>query len=107
MSRPLAREAYRNVLSLSRGKGEWMVATRDFSGLLSSAWAFASAAAIAPMVSLLRCMGDLQIEEIETDGSGLGALGPDPVPGRLPGVLRHQALQLGLGLLVFQEGLPG
>jgi hypothetical protein len=33
-----------------------MVAVSDFSGLVSSAWALASAAAIAPMVSLDRCM---------------------------------------------------
>jgi hypothetical protein len=38
----------------------------DFSGLVSSAWALAKAAAMAPMVSLARCIGDLQIHEVET-----------------------------------------
>ena len=27
--------------------------------------------------------------------------------GRLPGILRHQALKFGLGLLVLEMGLPG
>jgi hypothetical protein len=44
-----------------------MVATWDFSGLESSRWAFASAAAIAPIVSLERCVGGLQ--ELEADGT--------------------------------------
>ena len=39
------------------GKGERMVAVRDFSGFVSSACARASAAAIAPMVSLDWCIG--------------------------------------------------
>ena len=56
ISRPLESEAYRNVLSPSRGNGDRMVATSDFSGLVSSDWALASALAIAPIDSLERCM---------------------------------------------------
>ena len=48
-----------------------MVATSDFSGLVSSACALASAAAIAPIVSLDRCMALLRREKIETDRARL------------------------------------
>src|ERR1039457_998197 len=45
-----------------------MVAVSDFSGLVSSACALASAAAIAPMVSLDRCIARLHgAQEIKTD----------------------------------------
>ena len=40
-------------------------ALTDFSGLVNSAWALASAAAIAPMVSLERCIGALRVDEVE------------------------------------------
>ncbi len=46
-----------------------MVATGDFSGLVSSACAFASAAAIAPMVSLDRGIGVILGEKIKADGT--------------------------------------
>ena len=48
-----------------------MVAMRDFSGLVSSACALASAAAIAPIDSLQRCMVVLRREEIEADRARL------------------------------------
>jgi hypothetical protein len=48
-----------------------MVAMRDFSGLVSSACALASAAAIAPIDSLDRCMVLAHREEIETDRARL------------------------------------
>ena len=38
----------------------------DFSGLVSSAWALASAAAMAPIDSLDRCMAGLHLEQIES-----------------------------------------
>ena len=41
---------------LIRSPRRRMVATDDFSGLTSCAWALAKAAAIVPMVSLERCM---------------------------------------------------
>jgi len=48
--------------------GETMVAVCDFSGLVSSICALARAAAIAPMVSLERCMGRLRLlENVEAD----------------------------------------
>ena len=47
-----------------------MVPTSDFSGLVSSPWALASAAAKLPIVSLDRCsMAILHFEEIEADGA--------------------------------------
>ena len=58
-----------------------MVATSDFSGLVSSACALASAPAIAPIDSLDRCMVLLSLEEIETDRPRLRALGSDAVAG--------------------------
>jgi hypothetical protein len=39
-----------------RGKGDRMVATSDFSGLVSSNWALARATAMVAIVSLERCM---------------------------------------------------
>src|SRR6516162_698448 len=84
-----------------------MVATSDFSGLVSSAWAFASAAAIVPIDSLHRCMAGLHFKKIEADRARFGALSPHPVADRFLGVLRHEGLELGLGFLVLKEGLPG
>ena len=46
-------------------------------------------AAIAPMVSLERCMTGLRLMEIETDGAGLRALGPYAMANGFFGVLRH------------------
>ena len=45
--RPLASEAKQKVRSFSLGDGVWIVAVRAFSGV-SSPWALASAAAMAP-----------------------------------------------------------
>src|SRR5262245_4215496 len=56
ISRPLDSGAYRNVRSCCCGNGDRMVATKDFSGFVSSACALASAVAMAPMESLDRCM---------------------------------------------------
>src|SRR3954453_10623341 len=84
-----------------------MVAVSDFSGFCSSICALASAVAMAPMVSLERCMGCLRLMQIKTDGAGFRALGPNPMPNRFLGVLRHQLLQLGLGGIVFGMGAAG
>src|SRR5271170_2846459 len=82
-----------------------MVAVNDFSGLVSSDCALASAAAIAPIVSLARCMA--RLPKIEADRAGLRAFGPNPVAGCFLGVLGHQPFQLNLGSLVFKEGGAG
>jgi hypothetical protein len=66
-SKPFASEAWRKMRSPFAAA---IVAVKVFSGLLSSAWAFASA--VAPMVSLERCIGGLQ--KFEADRSGFGAL---------------------------------
>jgi hypothetical protein len=72
-----------------------MVATSDFPGLVSSACAFASAAAIAPMVSLDRCMASLTLnEKIEADCPRLRPFGPNAVAGGCLGVVRHQGFEL-------------
>ena len=84
-----------------------MVATRDFSGLVSSACALANAAARQAMDSLNRCMAALLDEEVEAHGAGFRALGPNAMADRLLGILRHQALELGLGLLVLDVGRAG
>src|SRR5450631_2658335 len=84
-----------------------MVAVNDFSGLVSSPWAFAKAVAMAPMVSLLRCIGQLRVHEVKADSPGFGALGAQAMPGGLLGVLRHQLLQVGLGAFVFLIGRAG
>src|SRR5882724_505685 len=59
-----------------------MVAIRDFSGFVSSAWALARAAAMAPIDSLERCMVHLQIHQVKTDGAGFRAFGPQAVADR-------------------------
>src|SRR5947199_6179924 len=74
---------------------------------MSSSWAFARAAAMAPIVSLERCIGHLHIHEVKADRTGFRPLGTQPVAGRLLGILRYQLLQLGLGLFVLEEGRPG
>src|SRR5260221_14639261 len=84
-----------------------MVATSDFSGLVSSIWAFARAAAIAPIDSLERCMAGLQFEQIEADGSGFRALGADAMPDCLLGVLGHETLQFDLSILMLQKCRSG
>ena len=47
------------------------------------------------------------VKTIEADGAGLRALRPDAVTDRLLGILRHQALELGLGLFVLEVGWRG
>src|ERR1700693_6383511 len=84
-----------------------MVAVRDFSGLVSSPWALARADAMAPMGLLERCMADLRVQDIKANGAGFGAFGPHPMPRRFPGVLRHQAFQFSLGVLMLQECRSG
>src|SRR3954451_10330560 len=84
-----------------------MVATSDFSGLVSSPWALASAAAIAPMLSLQRCMVGLHLQEIKADRAGLGALGAQAVTDRFFRVFRHELLQICFGSLVLDKGGPG
>src|ERR1700678_2657331 len=84
-----------------------MVAVSDFSGLASSDCAWASAAAIAPIDSLDRCMAGLPIEKIEADRAGLRAFGPNPMAGGFLGVLGHQPFQLDLGSLMIEEGGAG
>src|SRR6516162_8305919 len=87
----------------SRGEGERIVATSDFSGLVSSACALASAAAIAPMVSLDRCIAVLRTQKIETDCARLRAFGPDAVTRCLLSVLWHQGLELRLCVLMSRK----
>src|ERR1039458_4375145 len=70
MSSPLDNGAYRKVRSPSRGNGDRMVAVSDFSGLVISACALASAAAMAPIDSLERCMIGLHLEQIEANRPG-------------------------------------
>src|SRR5262249_38198297 len=82
-----------------------MVATSDFSGLLSSACALASAAAMVPMDSLERCMAPLHAQEIKAHRTGFGSFGSNTVADRLLGVLRHQGLQLGFGILMLEVSL--
>src|SRR5258708_42843 len=82
-----------------------MVPTSSFSGFASSACALASAAAIAPIVSLDRCMTILPGQKIEADRARLRPFGPDPMAKGLLRVLRHQPLELDLGLLMLEKGL--
>src|SRR6266550_805151 len=91
MSRPLESGAYRKLCPASPRLSVRMVATRDFSGLTSSACALASAAASEATDSLDRGMAALHLQEIEAHRAGLRPACPDAVPDRLLGILRHQA----------------
>src|SRR4051794_1980692 len=101
MSSPLARDAYRNVRSPFLPP---IVATSVFSGLISPACALASAVAMAPMVSLERCIGNLQ--QFEADCAGFGPLCPQTVPDGFLGVFWHKLFQIRFGSLVLLEGAP-
>src|SRR5215831_1354716 len=105
MSRPLDNGAYRKLRSPSRGKGDRMVATSDFSGLVSSACALASAAAMVPMVSLERCMAALYAQDIKGHRTGLGSSGSKTMADRLLGVLGYKGLELCLGILMLEVSL--
>src|SRR5208283_355594 len=83
-----------------------MVATSAFSGLVSSACALASAAAIAPIVSLDRCMTALLDEKIETDRARFRPLGANAMAEGFLRVLRHQGFEFGPGSLMVEEGGP-
>src|SRR5215469_6875653 len=84
-----------------------MVATNDFSGLTSWAWALANAAAMVPILSLERCMAALHLLKIKADGTRFGTPGPDAMASRFLGILRHQRFQLDLRTLMLQKGLSG
>src|SRR5271169_2355223 len=88
MSRPLDSGAYRKVRPGSSYRSVRTVAVSDFSGLVSSIWALASAAANAAIDSLDRCMVGLQLDHLEAHRARLGALSPDAVAERLLGILR-------------------
>src|SRR6516164_11762520 len=84
-----------------------MMALSDFSGLVSSAWAFANAEANAATVSLDRGMGCLHLQHIKAHRSRLRALGLYAVPNGLFGILRHQGFELAFRPFVVEEGAPG
>ena len=52
-------------------------------------------------------MFGLHFKEIEADGAGFRALGPDAMPDRLLGIFGHEPLEFGLGILVLQKGRAG
>src|SRR5215813_9082615 len=82
-----------------------MVATSDFSGLVSSACALASAAAMVPMDSLERCMAAHHAQDIKAHRTGFGSFGSDAMADRLLGVLGHKRLELCLGILMLEVSL--
>ena len=59
-------------------------------GDLGSAWAFARAPAIAPIVSLERCIAGLHLKKIKTNCAGFRAPGAHAVPDGFPGIVWHQ-----------------
>src|SRR5260370_41904985 len=79
-----------------------MVATSDFSGLVSSACALASAAAMVPMDSLQRCMAALHAQDIKAHRTGFGSSGSDAMANRLLCVLGHKGLEFRLGILMLE-----
>src|SRR5215471_17548304 len=81
-----------------------MVAVSDFSGLMSSTWAFAKAEASAATDSLDRGMGGLPLQHIKAHRPRARALGPHPMADRLLGVVRHQGFELALRAFVVEKG---
>ena len=80
-----------------------MVATIDFSGLMSSTCARARAAAKLPMELLDCCIAILGVQELKGDSAGFGALGAHAMSDCLLRVLRHEAFQFTLCALVFEK----
>src|SRR5215510_9952419 len=83
-----------------------MVAVSDFSGLASSACAFAKAEASAATDSLDRGMSGLRRDQVEAHRARFRALPAHTMPDRLLGILWHQRLELALRLLVVEERAP-
>src|SRR5215510_8171652 len=89
-----------------------MVAVSDFSGLTSSAWAFAKAEASAATDSLDRGMVRLRLQHIKTHRPRPRtreerAQGPHAMADRLLGILRHEGLELALRAFVVEKRTPG
>src|SRR5215469_5375666 len=82
-----------------------MVATSDFSGLVSSTCALASAAAIVPMDSLERCTAALHAQDIKAHRTGFGSFGSDAMADRFLGVVGHKGLELRFGMLMLEVSL--
>src|ERR1700722_12895245 len=80
-----------------------MVATSDFSGLMSSTCARARAAAKLPIESLDCCMPILSFQQLKGDGAGFGARGAHTMADGLLRVLRYEAFQFCPGALVFEK----
>jgi hypothetical protein len=59
------------------------------------------------MDSVDRCNDFPPGQEVEAHGAGFRALGSDAMADCLLGILRHNALELGLGLFVFEVGGSG
>src|SRR3954451_24717881 len=59
------------------------------------------------MVSLDRCMAGLRLLEIKTNRARFRAFGPDSMPNRFLGVLRHKLLQFGPRGVMFGMGAAG
>src|SRR5215831_5367998 len=84
------------------------MAVRDFSGLTSSACAFANAHAKAATDSLERGMDRLpRRENIKAHRPRFGPLASHSMPDRVLDVLRHQCLELVFRPLVVEKGLAG
>src|SRR5215218_8475114 len=83
------------------------VPTSDFEGLVRSSCALARAAAIAPIDGLELCMRTSDLRNVEADCPGLRALCSHAMSEGLLGVLGHERLQLGPGLLVLDVGRAG
>src|SRR5262245_31258059 len=84
-----------------------IVAVSDFSGLTSSAWAFAKAEARAATDSLDRCTACFRFQDIKAHCAGSGALSAHPVSDRLLGVLGNERLKLTFRPFVIEEGATG
>src|SRR5262249_57467022 len=76
-----------------------------FSGLVRSACALASAAAMVPIDSLQRCMAAPHAQDIKAHRTGFRSFGSDAMADRFLGVLGHKGLEFCLGILVLEVSL--
>src|SRR5215213_4668369 len=84
-----------------------MMAVRLLAGFTSSICALARAEASWAMESLDEGMAVPVRDELKADRPRLRALGPDAMAEHLPGILRHECLELTPGTLVLRVCGPG
>src|SRR5262249_34842654 len=95
------------VRAASPGAAALIVAVRDFSGLTSSALAFAKTEARAPTDSLGCCMAPVRFQHIQAHRAGVLALCPHPMSHRPFFGFGHDRLKLAIWRLAVEKSTAG